>query len=218
MKTYELLVLAHLKAITYPLLDPLQFAYRPNRTPSVELLKFADDTTLIGLISEGDESAYRQVVEQLVAWRSNNNLELKALEMIVDFRRNPPPPPPLVITGSAVTTVESFKFLGSTISRELEWKANINTIVKKAQQRMYFLRQLKKFNPPQATMVQFYITIIESILTSAFTVWLGSSTARDRTGLQRITRMAERIIGLQPAHHPGPLQYKVQETRSQNHS
>ncbi|KAJ8361742.1 hypothetical protein AAFF_G00427970, partial [Aldrovandia affinis] len=43
--------------------------------------------------------------------------------------------------------------------------------------------------------VQFYTAIIESILTSAITVWFGSSTARDRTRLQRITRSAERIIG-----------------------
>ncbi|KAK3561678.1 hypothetical protein QTP86_012519 [Hemibagrus guttatus] len=34
--------------------------------PFVKLLKFADDTTVIGLISDGDESAYKQEVEQLV--------------------------------------------------------------------------------------------------------------------------------------------------------
>ena len=31
MKTFETLVLSHLKDITNPLLDPLQFAYRANR-------------------------------------------------------------------------------------------------------------------------------------------------------------------------------------------
>ncbi|KAJ8352411.1 hypothetical protein SKAU_G00238870 [Synaphobranchus kaupii] len=63
MKVFERLVLVHLKTITDPLLDPLQFAYRANSCTSshqsVKLLKFADDTTLIGLISKGDESAYR---------------------------------------------------------------------------------------------------------------------------------------------------------------
>ncbi len=61
--------------------------------PSIKLLKFADGTTVIGLIKDGDESAYRQEVEQLAVWCSLNNLELntlKTVEMIVDFRRNPP--------------------------------------------------------------------------------------------------------------------------------
>ncbi len=50
-----------------------------------------------GLIKDGDESAYKQEVEQLAVWCSLNNLELntlKTVEMIVDFRRNPPAPPP----------------------------------------------------------------------------------------------------------------------------
>ncbi len=87
-------------------------------------LKFADDTTLIGLIQDGDESAYRQEVKELAVWCSLNNLELntlKTVEMIVDFRRNPPALPPLTIMNSTVTAVESFRFLGTTISQDLKW-------------------------------------------------------------------------------------------------
>ncbi len=78
-------------------LSPLLFSLYTNdctsKDPSVKLLKFADDTTVIGLIKDGDESSYRQEVEQLAVWCSLNNLELntlKTVEMIVDFRRNPP--------------------------------------------------------------------------------------------------------------------------------
>ncbi len=91
-----------------------------SKDPSVKLLKFADDTTLIGLIQDGDKSAYRQEVKELAVWCSLNNLELntlKTVEMIVDFRRNPPALPPLTIMNSTVTAVESFRFLGTTISR-----------------------------------------------------------------------------------------------------
>ncbi len=79
-------------------LSPLLFSLYTNdctsKDPSVKLLKFADDTTVIGLIKDGDESAYRQEVEQLAVWCSLNNLKLntlKTVEMIVDFRRNPRP-------------------------------------------------------------------------------------------------------------------------------
>ncbi len=108
-------------------LSPLLFSLYTNdctsKDPSGKLLKFADDTTVIGLIKDGDESAYRQEVEQLAVWCSLNNLELntlKTVEMIVDFRRNPPALPPLTIMNSTVAAVESFRFLGTTISQDLK--------------------------------------------------------------------------------------------------
>ncbi|KAI4903266.1 hypothetical protein NFI96_001570, partial [Prochilodus magdalenae] len=137
-------------------------------------------------------------IEQLVSWCSNNHLLLKTektIEMVVDFRRNPSPIPPLQINNTAVSMVESLKFLGITISRDLKWEKNTISIIKKAQQRMFFLRQLKKFNLPQTLMIQFYTAIVESILTASITIWFGSSTSQERTKLQRIIRTAERITG-----------------------
>ena len=60
--------------------------------------------------------------------------------------------------------------LGTIISQNLKWELNISSITKKAQQRMFFLRQLKKFNLPKTMMVHFYTSIIESILTSSITL------------------------------------------------
>ncbi len=58
---------------------------------SVKILKFADDTTVAGLIQvTSDKSAYRQEAEQLALWCGQNNLELntlKTVEMMLDFRR-----------------------------------------------------------------------------------------------------------------------------------
>ncbi len=184
-------------------LSPLLFSLYTNdctsTDPSVKLLKFADDTTVIGLIQDGDESAYRQEVEQLADWCSLNNLELntlKIVEMIVDFRRNPPTLSPLTIMNSTVTAVESFRFLGTTISQDLKWDNHIDYIVKKAQQRLLFLRQLKKFNLPPAHMTQFYSAVIESVLCSSITVLFGSASKSDIRRLQRTVRTAERIIGV----------------------
>ncbi|XP_062850752.1 uncharacterized protein LOC134313413 [Trichomycterus rosablanca] len=110
-------------------ISPLLFSLYTNdcisSDPSVKLLKFADDTTIIGLIRDGDESAYRREVDQLVHWCSMNNLELntlKTVEMTVDFRKHSPARLPLTILGSPVSTVESFKFLGTIISQDLKWR------------------------------------------------------------------------------------------------
>ncbi len=89
-------------------------------------------------------------------------------------------------------TVESFRFLGTTISQDLKWDTHIDSIVKKAQQR--FLRQLRKFNLPQELLKQFYSAIIESVLCTSITVWFGSATKTDIRRLQRTVRTAERII------------------------
>ncbi len=91
--------------------------------------------------------------------------------------------------------MESFRFLGTTISQDLKWDNHIDFIVKKAQQRLYFLRQLRKFILPQELLKQFYSAIIESVLCTSITVWFNSATKSDHRRLQRVVRTAERIIG-----------------------
>ncbi len=78
-------------------LSPLLFSLYTNdctsKDPSVKLLKFADDTTLIGLIQDGDESAYRQEVKELAVWCSLNNLELNTLKTVETSGETPRSPP-----------------------------------------------------------------------------------------------------------------------------
>ncbi len=164
-------------------LSPLLFSLYTNdctsKDPSVKL-KFADDTTVIGLIQDSDESAYRQEVKELAVWCSLNNLKLntlKTVEMIVDFRRNPPALP------------------HSPSWTALWLQCYIESIVKKAQQRLYFLRQLRKFNLPQELLKQFYSAVIESVLCTSITVWFSSATKSDLRRLRRVVRTAEWIIG-----------------------
>ncbi|KAK3564744.1 hypothetical protein QTP86_024961, partial [Hemibagrus guttatus] len=83
---------------------------------------------------------------------------------------------------------------GTTITKELKWEQNISSLTKKAQQRTYFLRQLKKFLLPVKMLVNFYTAIIESIHTSSITVWFAAATARDKAKLQRVIHSAEKVI------------------------
>jgi hypothetical protein len=57
------------------------------RHDSNTIIKFADDTTVVGLIN--DKTAYREDVRDLAMWCQNKNLSLnviKTKEMIVDYR------------------------------------------------------------------------------------------------------------------------------------
>jgi hypothetical protein len=183
-------------------LSPLLFTLFTNdcvsSDPSVLVLKFSDDTTVEGLISNDDERAYREEVGQLVGWCSSNNLELnvtKTKEMVIDFRKVKAPLSPLVINGECVEQVDSFKFLGTVISSDLSWDKNTEPIVKKCQQRLHFLRQLKKFRLNQAILEQFYRATVESILCFSVTVWFSGASAREKDQLERIVRQASRIVG-----------------------
>ena len=113
-----------------------------TRSRTRTLVKFADDTTVIGLIANSDESEYRDQVNKLISWCNDNNMELnvnKTKEMIVDFKRKISSPlSPLVINGRTVEIVQHFKFLGCTISSNLKWELNVVNIVKKAHQQLYF--------------------------------------------------------------------------------
>ena len=164
---------------------------------SVQLIKFVDDTTVEGLIENSDKSAYRQEVGCLLSRCGRNNLELntsKTMEMIIDFRREKSRSAPLLINGSLIEIVGSFKFLGTTISSGCDRKANINSTLQKAQQRMYFLRQPKKFGLLCEILLQFYRAVIESVLCFSLSVWFSNTTKDQRRRLSRVVKNAGRII------------------------
>ena len=108
------------------------------------IIRFADDTTVVGLITNNDKTAYREEVRALGVWCQENNLTLnvnKTKEMIVDFRKQHREHPPIHIDERVV----SFKFLGVHITDKLNWSTHTDSVVKKAQQRLFNLRRLKKF-------------------------------------------------------------------------
>ncbi len=77
------------------------------------------------------------------------------------------------------------------------WSGTItlSPLWKRPSRRLYFLRQLRKFNLPQELLKQFYSAIIESVLCTSITVWFSSATKSDLRRLRRVVRTAERIIG-----------------------
>ena len=73
---------------------------------SNHIFRFADDTTVVRLISNHDESAVREEVKRLADWRRDNNLSLsadKTKQIIVDFMKTQGGDhSPLYISGSTL--------------------------------------------------------------------------------------------------------------------
>ncbi|KAK3528513.1 hypothetical protein QTP70_001717 [Hemibagrus guttatus] len=147
----------------------------------VIILKFADDTAVIGRITGGDEAAYRKEVASLVTWCEDNNLTHntdKTKEMIVDMSKERRTHQPLFIRELEMKRVSSFKYLGVHISKDLTWTLNTTQLFKKAQEQLYFLRRLRKFGMPLKILNNFYSCVIVSVLTNCITVWYGSTTMK----------------------------------------
>ena len=183
-------------------LSPLLFTLMTHdccaRSTTNHIVKFADDTTVMGLILDDIDLDYREEVNHLVDWCETNNLVLnveKTKEIIVDFRRSQPNHALLLIKDTAVEIVSKTKFLGVQITDTLTWSTHTEALVKRAQQRMHFLRRMKRAHllPPILTTV--YRGTIESMLTSCISVWAGACSTSDWKSLQRVVRTAERIIG-----------------------
>ena len=103
--------------------------------------------------------------------------------------------PPLAIGEQQVELVDSFKFLGTTNANTLKWDINAETIAKKAQQRMFFLRQLKRFRVNETILTEFYRAVIENVLTFSITVWFGSSSIHNKNMLEGIVKTTSKITG-----------------------
>ena len=108
------------------------------------------------------------------------------LEMTVDFRSSPPTLPSVTFfNNQSVSAVETFRFLGASISQDLKWPPNVDS-----QQRLHFLRQFRMFNLPQELLIQSYMEIVQSVLCTSIIVWfklptilvLYSSRVRKRAG------------------------------------
>ncbi len=115
--------------------------------------------------------------------------------LCVDYRRQSREHTPITIDKTPVERVTSFKFLGVHITEDLTWSAHTDAVLKKANQRLFFLRRLRKFGTSPRILRSFYTCTVESILTGCITAWFGNSTAGNRRALQRVVRTARHIVG-----------------------
>lgn len=78
--------------------------------PTNCIIEYADDTTVVGCICDGVETANRAEVEELLRWCSDNNLTLnihETKELMMDFRKHRQDCTPLLINGEQVESVTS---------------------------------------------------------------------------------------------------------------
>ena len=92
--------------------------------------------------------------------------------MSVDFLHyNSYTPPPITTCGTIIEEVSSFKLLGVNLSDDLSWGVHCGCVVKKANRRLFALRQLKKCGVPADDIVVIYCSLIRSVIEYASVVY-----------------------------------------------
>ena len=114
--------------------------------------------------------------------------------MIIDFRVKKPEHQPIIIHDARVEVVTHYKYLGVSVSNDLTWTANTTALISKAKQRMYFLRQLKKFNVNRDILTLFYESTVQSVMGFALLVWWKGLKEKDKKHFNRIHKTAEQLI------------------------
>ena len=115
--------------------------------------KFSDDTSLSGMIIK-EENTY-MIVVQNVSERCDENILLlnisKTKESVIDFRRNASSPVPFQIKAQQVEIVHQYKYLGTILDdKHVDWTENSTMLLKKGNQRLYFLKMFMASAPSLA--------------------------------------------------------------------
>ena len=98
------------------------------------------------------------------------------------------------IEGNLMDQVKQTRLLGIIISSDLTWHANTANIVHRCYQRMVILRKLYGFSIPVVDMVHIYTMYIRSVAEQSSVVWSSDLTRGEEYDLERIQKVALRII------------------------
>jgi len=153
------------------ILSPLLFSLYTNDLqtdqPGISIIKYADDTLILGNLRKDASEHYRMAVNTCIKWCSENKLvlnETKTKELVFDFRRNKASQDSLYINGTSVEMVQSFKYLGCTIDDKLLFIEQANHVLKKAAQRRFLVYQLYTFNVNKCTISLAYSALVRSTI------------------------------------------------------
>ena len=188
--------------ILSPILFSLYTADLKSNNKSIKLLKFADDTALIGQIKNDEHGLFLAEIQNVVRWSQKNNLSLnasKCKEILYDFRRNSKVVPEIKINGSVIDKVVEYKYLGIHIDSKLSFLVHVESVVKKIQWRLYSLSLLKRYGAENRTLKLFYHCMIESVILYGSTSYMSLLSGSNYKPIHSLSRRIAHLVGNVPS-------------------
>ena len=160
---------------------------------------YADDTTLfvIGKNVRFLEKKLQTDLNSVSMWLKANYLCLNETKTkiilfnkqgIVNFYE-----PKIIINGISIEMVESFKFLGITIDRNLDWNTHSELISKRLLQSLFVLNRVKQLIPLKC-MKMLYYAYFDSHISYAMPVWYTPLSTSMKSKLFLLQKRAVHIV------------------------
>ncbi|TWW57195.1 hypothetical protein D4764_08G0011820 [Takifugu flavidus] len=149
-------------------LAPLLFTLNTtdsHSSSSCHLQNFSEDSAAVGLITDGDDMEYRELIQDLVDWSLRNNLQINA--------------------GKTKELVSS-KYLGVHLNKNLDWTHG--------QQQTVPAQEAEVFGSA-GTCPEDFMTLVGSAIFYGLVCWSSSITDRDRKRMDRLVRRASSVLG-----------------------
>ncbi len=144
-KCFEKLVRDYICSVLPASLDPLQFTYRSNRSTD-DAIAFTLHTALSHL-------------------ENNNYVRMLFMDYSSAFNTIVP----ATLVAKLQTLGLNRSMCGVHITEDLTWSAHTDAVLKKAHQRLFFLRRLRKFGTSPSILRSFYTCSVESTQTGCIT-------------------------------------------------
>lgn len=181
-----------------------------SKDDNSEVIKYADDTIVLGLIKNQLEDHYFNTIKYVLNYCNDSYLDLnvaKTKEMIIDFRKNQSEKKKVVIKGTEVASCSEYKYLGCIIQEDLKWERHTEEQTKKCNKRMYLLRILNNINMDGRILALYYNSMISSVLTYVICSWYSGCGAQLLREIARVEKRCKRLI--KKEHHNIITSYSV---------
>ena len=141
--------------------------------------------------------ASQHYLENISDWTGSMKMALneeKCKYMVFNYTRKYQFSTRLFLNQKKLDELDECRLLGVILTNDLSFEKNSEQIVKNAYCRMIMLRKLSEFCVPIEDMLNIYILYIRSAAEQSFVVWHSSLTEEEHTDLERIQKVAPRII------------------------
>lgn len=179
-------------------LGPVLFLLYINDLPSTlssVVRLFADDAILYRTVASGtDGDALQEDLDRLARWETRWRMEFNSgkCEVLTVTKKRNPHIQDYLLHGQALRRVKTTKYLGVTISSDLNWNSHINSITTSANRTLGFVKR-NIASRSQAVRTLAYKTLVRPRLEYCASVW-DPSTATGTQRVEMIQRRAARYV------------------------
>ena len=159
--------------------------------------KYVDDLTFAENRKVSKQGSLQHDLDNFQSWCDDNFFKLnsaKCQALQVYFGKNRIVHTDLMIGSDPLNYVNKAKVLGIWLQNDLKWDTQVNTIVSKANRRLFILRSLKRFGFNCDELKIVYSGYVRPIMEYADSVWHAGLTVKQSNNIERIQKRACRII------------------------